>query len=104
MAMYNDNEPPFYALIGNTDSTTWADSAVAYITFYHLLFKGLSVESCVNSMKIASGDKNFDFQFGQNIKIAWLQHIQQIRATEITQALQRAALETRNTFLSDFSR
>ncbi|WP_373528352.1 hypothetical protein [Nostoc sp.] len=104
MAMYNDKEPPFYALVGNTHSTTWADSAVAYITFYHLLFKGLPVESCVESMKIASGDNNFGFEFGQSMKIAWLQYIQQIDASGFRQSIQQAASETRIMFLGDFSR
>lgn len=104
MAMYNDNEPSFYALVGNTHSTTWADSAVAYINFYHRLFKGASVEESVMAMRSGSGDNNFDFQFGQSIKIAWLQHIQQINAKELAQNIQQATSRNRNMFLNDFSR
>lgn len=104
MAMYNDHEPSFYALVGNTHSTTWGDSAAAYNAFYHRLFKGASVEQSVEAMRSASGDNNFDFQYGQNVKIAWLQHIQQMSGNELTQGIQRAASETRTMFLSDFSR
>ena len=104
MAMYNDNEPSFYALVGNTHSTTWADSAVAYINFYHRLFKGASVEESVMAMRSGSGDNNFDFQFGQSIKIAWLQHIHQINAKELAQNIQQATSRNRNMFLNDFSR
>lgn len=104
MAMYNDNEPSFYALVGNTHSTTWADSAVAYINFYHRLFKGAAVEESVMAMRSGSGDNNFVVQYGQRVKTAWLQYIQQINAKELAQNIQRAASETRTTFLSDFSR
>lgn len=103
MAMCEDNEPSFFAIVGNAHTTTWADSAVAYIAFYHRLFKGASVEQSVQAMKSASGDDNFNFQYGQDVKTAWLQYIQQINAKEFAQNIQRAASETRTLFLSDFS-
>lgn len=104
MAMYEENEPPFYALVGNTRNTMWADSAVAYITFYHLLFKGLPVNSCVERMKLASGDENFNFEFGANIKLMWHQYIEQINTNAFTQRIQQSAPTNRYMFLGDFSR
>jgi hypothetical protein len=60
MAMDTGNiEYPFFAVIGHTGSPTWADTAIAYTTFYHLIAKGEYVVNAVEAMKIAAGDKNF---------------------------------------------
>jgi len=40
MAMYEDDEFTFWALVGNTGSRSWADTAMAFMSFYHLFFKG----------------------------------------------------------------
>jgi hypothetical protein len=89
MAMYQDNEPPFWALVGNTASATWADAAIAYISFYHLFFKGFDIKTCVESMKLASGDRNFVLHLGVDTKAGWdafvRLHSQQI-ATQVVQA------------------
>jgi hypothetical protein len=77
MAMYEDDEPSFWALVGNTKSSTWADAAVAYITFYHLFFKGIALERCVETMKEASGDGNFEWRSGKDAKAIYLTFIQQ---------------------------
>lgn len=76
MAMYTDNEPSFRALVGNVGKTGWADAAVAYITFYHLFFKGLPLDVCVDSMRVASGDYNFDFRLGKNAKAIYVDLLQ----------------------------
>lgn len=71
MAMYTDNEPPFWALVGNSGSPSWPDAAVAYITFYHLFFKGFEVNSCVQAMVASSGDSNFMWYSGQRTRTQW---------------------------------
>ena len=68
MAMYTDNEPHFRALVGNSASATWADAAIAYASFCHPFFKGMPLETCVESMKVASGDRNFVFFTGAQTK------------------------------------
>ena len=73
--MYEHNERAFWALVGNTGAAKWADAAVAYITFYHLLFKGFPIDICVESMKVASGDHNFIWHSGQDTRAAWLTYI-----------------------------
>ena len=60
MAISENQEMPFWALVGNNYSVSWSDAAVAYFTFYHLFFKGISVEDCVMRMKIASDDNDFE--------------------------------------------
>lgn len=54
-----DNKYPFFALIGNVGEPTWADTAIAYACFYHLIAKGEKILNAVNAMKIASGNQEF---------------------------------------------
>lgn len=91
MAMYSDNEPSFWALVGNSASTPWADSAVAYVTFYHLFFKGVGVDKAAEAMRVASGDQNFRALSGPMAKASWLQFIQKQSASQVGQNLQQAA-------------
>ena len=71
MAMQADDEPTFWALVGNTASAMWSDAAVAYISFYHLFFKGFDLHKCVDSMKLASADHNFVYHIGAQTKQGW---------------------------------
>lgn len=89
MAMYSDNEPPFWALIGNAASPNWPDAAVAYITFYHLFFKGLDVVDCVQIMKNASGDNGFGLHLGEESRTNWLVFWEQY-STKLTEQLQES--------------
>lgn len=93
MAMYADNEPHFWALVGNNASPTWADAAIAYVSFYHLFFKGVKINICVESMNIASGDHNFMLNIGAETKAGWESFIQQ-RSQEIASSVVQAADET----------
>jgi hypothetical protein len=93
MAMYADNEPHFWALVGNTASPTWADAAIAYASFYHLFFKGFDIKLCVDSMKVASGDHRFTHLLGANMKAGWDTFTQQ-RQQQIAAAVPQAAAET----------
>lgn len=71
MAMHDDSEPTFWALVGHTDQPTWADAAVAYITFYHLLFKERNIRDCVDAMNVAAGTVGFMCLLGSEAKAAW---------------------------------
>jgi hypothetical protein len=91
MAMYSDSEPSFWALVGNTGNTPWADAAVGYVTFYHLFFKGTGVEQCVPAMRVAAGDPNFLLVSGPEAKANWLAFVQKQTPSQFSQNLQRAA-------------
>ena len=77
MAMHEDIVYPFWALIGNSKATMWADAAVAYITFYHQFFKGIQVEEAVTAMKVASGDSNFMIFSGDYVKKDWADFVKE---------------------------
>ena len=69
MAMNEENDPTFWALISSSSSISWAEAAVAYITFYHLfLTKGHSLKECVKAMQVASGNKGFMYLGGKEVK------------------------------------
>lgn len=71
MAMYNDQHRPFWALVGHSRSPSWADAAISYVSFYHLFFKGFDIDTCVGSMKVASGDHNFVMFMGAQAQANW---------------------------------
>jgi hypothetical protein len=96
MAMFADNEPPFWALVGNTGNAAWSDSAVAYICFYHLFFKGYPIERCVESMKIASADHNFIGQSGQKTKENWTAFVSQLGLGQLGPGIEQAAQEAQD--------
>ncbi len=93
MAMYEDDEPHFWALVGNSESALWSDAAIAYASFYHLFFKGLKIEVCVESMKVASGDHNFMLFMGDKMKAYGETYVKE-RRQELVQNVERAADET----------
>lgn len=88
MAMHEDKDYPFWALVGNSQSALWSDAAVAYITFYHLFFKGIPVEQCVEHMRTASGDNNFIVFSGHSVKADWASFMEETRRATLVRALQ----------------
>lgn len=87
MAMHEENDQPFWALVGNATSALWADAGVAYITFYHLFFKDIPVEQCVERMRLASGDNNFMVFSGYAVKADWAAHIAKVRREQLAEAV-----------------
>jgi hypothetical protein len=55
------DDQPFFAIIGNSGTPTWADTAVAYASFYHVISKGRSVNDAVDAMRAASDNKLWHF-------------------------------------------
>ncbi|MBD2741555.1 hypothetical protein [Coleofasciculus sp. FACHB-1120] len=90
MAMHEDADYPFRALVGNNSSVSWSDAAVAYVTFYHLLFKGMSIEQCVERMILASGNDKFDVWSGHDLKASWIQYMAKARKEQAAESLRRA--------------
>jgi hypothetical protein len=96
MAMHEDADQPFLALVGNSDSVFWEDAAVAYVTFYHLLFKGIPIDECVKRMKLASNDNNFDVWSGHEVKAVWTEHMKRLRREQLLERLRTIGQEIRH--------
>jgi hypothetical protein len=59
----------FNVLVGNTGAVLQSDVTVAYMSFYnHLFYKNASFDQAVSSMRLASGDHNFFYTFGEQVK------------------------------------
>ena len=59
----------FNVLIGNTGAVFQSDVTVAYMSFYNHLFNKLaSYDQAVQAMRVASGDSNFFYTFGEQVK------------------------------------
>ena len=87
MAQDNSADNPFYALVASNNLVSWQDAAVAYVTFYHLLFKGLLIDECVKRMKLASDNNDFDVWWGSKIKDSWqaiMERVRQNKDSELT--------------------
>jgi hypothetical protein len=54
MAM-DEGDLPFRVLVGPKSDISWAESAVAYASFYHLTAKGRTIAEAVKSMGAAIG-------------------------------------------------
>ena len=85
MAMYEGEDQPFWALVGNKSEVSWKDAAIAYATFYHLWFKGFPVEECVNRMKLASDNFYFDLLSGHKVKSDWAEYMKNLRQEHLSQ-------------------
>lgn len=87
MAMHDGKSPNFWALVGNSGEALWSDAAVAYVTFYHLFFKGVAIEECVAAMRQASGDQRFMAFFGADVRSGWETFQEQNRARAMAELL-----------------
>lgn len=50
---------PFFGLVGNREKPTWSETAIAFLTFYHLLTKGYLIDEAVRRMRGASDNNSF---------------------------------------------
>ena len=90
MAMHiEDPDFPFLALVGNPEKPSWAETAVAYTAFYHLLAKGEYIKVATEGMCAASGNKNFFVNHARAIRKGYLEHINKIDSEKVQQDLQQ---------------
>lgn len=90
MAMHpEDDDLPFLALVGNAQRPTWADTAVAYTTFYHQLCKGQHITDATSAMCVASGDNQFFVEYAEQTRKGYLEYVNGISAQQAQAELQR---------------
>lgn len=75
MAMTNSSDLPFGLLVGSLSQVAWADAAVAYVAFYHRLFKGASAYEAVEAMKSASGESDFAMFYAPTVRESWIKWV-----------------------------
>lgn len=58
--MYLEEEDyPYWALVGSSEEPTWGETAIAFATLYHQLHLGEYINDAVEAMKRASGNDTF---------------------------------------------
>jgi len=77
MAMYDDDAPTFYALIGNENTIPVFDAALSYSSFYRLLFGGHTVDICMQGMRGATQNDNFLINDGKVTKQGFKEFLNQ---------------------------
>ncbi|MFC1675091.1 hypothetical protein ACFL1K_04330 [Candidatus Omnitrophota bacterium] len=94
MAMTEGGDFPFFGLIGPKGTPVWSDTAVAFVTFYHLFFKGKSVVEAVKAMRIASGENHFQEILAADARQAWKEITKDQKQEVAAERLRRAIENT----------
>ncbi|WP_155724811.1 hypothetical protein [Stutzerimonas stutzeri] len=67
--MASASDTPFSFLVGNTQIVGQSDLTVGYLAFYHqLVYRNANVEQAVIAMRAASGNHNFVYQTGEQVR------------------------------------
>ncbi len=92
--MRDGDEPhPYLVMVGNHGSPTWSDTAVAYLTFYHLLAKGHTIIKAVGAMGASSGDLRWIVETAEEAKQGFLTFLNENLSQDAIQQLETAAEE-----------
>lgn len=91
MSAESDSDHPYAGIVGTAESPTWADAAVAYATFYHLIGKGAHLSDAVQAMCVASGDRTFFCSTAIEIKKGYLEYLQTLNSVQVQSRLSEAA-------------
>jgi hypothetical protein len=79
MAMFLDQDDhPFFAIVGNSEEPSWPETAVAFTTFYHLIANGHFITESVNAMRIASGNQFFFVTTAEEAKKNYIDYIKKV--------------------------
>jgi len=75
MAMHpEETDLPYFALIGCAEKPTWGETAVAYATLYHQLWRGEQVGEAVQRMQVASG-REFFVEFAARSRQSYMDYL-----------------------------
>jgi len=91
MAMYPDEQFPFFAIVGSGSSPTWSDAAIAFATFYHLIAKGEYVTDAVAAMCTASGCADFFYQTAVDARRGFLDYLATLNSGSVRAELQQGS-------------
>lgn len=95
MAMKDDGPHPFVMLVGHRGTPTWADTAIAYAAFFHVLRKTQDVRIALAAMKAASADDGWGVVTAEQAKQAYLKVLQQPDMKELAKRLVRLVAKKR---------
>ena len=62
------NPPPFFGVVGTTESISWPQAAVGYAVFYHQLELGRNPLEALEAVRLASGNNSFRAELGETVQ------------------------------------
>jgi hypothetical protein len=90
MAMHLDEDDlPYFALVGCGSQPTWGETAVAYATLYHQLWRGEHVDHAVQAMRVASGNDNFFLEHAEKSRRGYVEYLSTVNPAEAQENLEQ---------------
>ena len=89
MAMRYEERHPFFGMVSHSGKPTWADTAIAYATFYHLVAKGTAITDAVKAMKIAAGDYGFTSITADQARNFFIDNANKVNLIQAQEIMQR---------------
>lgn len=90
MAMHiHEPSPPYFALVGCSAKPTWGETAVAYATLYHQLWRGEHIAVAVQAMCTASGNNQFFLEHANNTRQNYIQYLNTINPANAQENLEQ---------------
>ena len=92
MAMHLDEDDlPYLALVGCGSKPTWGETAVAYATLYHQLWRGEPVGEAVSAMRVASGNEHFFVEHAERSRQDYVAYLAGVNPAQAQQNLESIA-------------
>jgi hypothetical protein len=82
-----ETDPPFFAVIGNAATPSWAETAVAYAAFYHVLSSGKTVNDALEAMKAASDNKDWHLMTAKRARRLFMETLEKLDISKLRQDL-----------------
>jgi len=96
MAMNKNNDDPFFALLGCVKNPTWAETAIAYATFYHLIASGKTLYDASLAIQTASGNDGFYIDTAAEARNAYLKSISEQNILDAEKQIRRETRQQDN--------
>ena len=89
-AMSTEDGNPFFGIVGPSGRPTWAETALAYGVFYHLLSKGTMIQDAIAVMNETCPGARFGFVAADEARRAWTDRVKAMEEKEATGRLREA--------------
>lgn len=89
MAMHlNEHDLPYLALVGCGSKPTWGETAVAYATLYHQLWRGEPIGNAVAAMRVASGNEHFFVEHAERSRQDYADYVASVNPAQAQERLE----------------
>ncbi|WP_158756021.1 hypothetical protein [Dyella sp. S184] len=90
MAMHpEESDLPYFALIGCGAQPTWGETAVAYATLYHQLWRGERIDNAVQAMRVACGNEFFFLEHAEKSRQNYIEYLNTVNPAQAQENLEQ---------------